>query len=207
MNKRLLVRKQCPGGVNQQWMRTCHALVVRIAASKFCGSVISRLQRIKVGGSSPASRRTMEPSGPHTPQKNAEPIVGRPWLPPGPSVLVSITEFKETSSPMNETPHTKHEPPAWNDLHELATSLGFEITFETREIVRPPTPCTPRAYDSELPPPHPWPDDWFYSENLTVCAVHNEFWPCTVIQLNGGYTYYQPQVEHVMVVRPKKEQH
>lgn len=98
----------------------------------------------------------------------------------------------------------------WDDIQQLAESVGYIAGFELQRVEHPDLVCEPeRLYldDYEYPSEvvgTPMPDDM---DEPTVCAVHTgEWWPCETFRERGGITRRPATVENVLVVAPKDVQ-
>lgn len=93
----------------------------------------------------------------------------------------------------------------WDDVQELAATIGHEAFFDLREVEHKPLVCEPWPHDD---PEWPTADYRYMPDDMdepTVCRVHDtEWWPCDTFTNHGGITHRPPTVESVFVVRPKE---
>lgn len=93
---------------------------------------------------------------------------------------------------------------AWEDIQDLAEAIGYETLFEPRMVTPPPVFCEPTWYDSEWPPEESMPEHVFMADEIRVCQVHDEYWPCSAVRAGRPVTFPPPTVESVLVCRPKE---
>lgn len=92
----------------------------------------------------------------------------------------------------------------WQDLQDIAESIGYECRFELGEVQHPPKICAPTPHDWDWPmTTTPMPEDM---DEALVCRVHPEqWWPCTTFRDHGGITPQAATVENVFTFRPVNE--
>lgn len=93
----------------------------------------------------------------------------------------------------------------WDDIQDLAETTGRETFFETQVITPPPVFCEPTWYDSEWPPEESMPEHVFMADEIRVCRVHHEYWPCSAVRAGRPVTFPPAQAQNVFVFRPKEE--
>ncbi len=90
---------------------------------------------------------------------------------------------------------------AWDDVQDLAASIGHEAFLEAVMRDRPPLVCRPEPVDFDWSPPHGWMPDEL--DEPLCCAVHpTEWWPCEAFTAGRGVTPQDPEMVQQLVIRP-----
>jgi hypothetical protein len=96
----------------------------------------------------------------------------------------------------------------WDDVQDIATSIGHEAFFEPRVITPPPVFCEPQTPNHVVDPDFGWPYPKGIEPDVDdpeVCRVHDdEWWPCAAVRAGRPVTFPPAQVQNVLVMRPKE---